>query len=86
MREQGHAFDTTSWYGVFAPAKLPPALVARLNQAVVGIVSSPAFRARLYTLNMPVSPTPDAAAFTQTVTQDLKVWGDIARKLGFTPT
>ena len=86
MREQGHAFDTTSWYGLFAPAKLPPALVERLNQAVVSLVQTPAFRERLASLNMPNSPTPTAAAFTQTVAQDLKVWGDIARKLGFTPT
>ncbi len=86
MREQGHAFDTTSWYGVFAPAKTSPAIIQRVNAAVVASVKSPEFRARLTSLNMPASPTPDAAGFTRNVEQDLKVWGDIARKLGFTPT
>ncbi|HSV44653.1 MAG TPA: tripartite tricarboxylate transporter substrate binding protein [Ramlibacter sp.] len=28
------AYDASSWYGLFAPAATPPAVVARLNQAV----------------------------------------------------
>lgn len=85
MREQGFAFDTTSWYGLFAPAKLDPAIVQRLNSEVTKAVSSPAFRERLASLNMPDSPTPDVATFTQTVRNDMATWGTIARRLGIKP-
>jgi tripartite-type tricarboxylate transporter receptor subunit TctC len=35
------AFEATSWWAVFAPPKLPPAIVARLNKAVQQALADP---------------------------------------------
>lgn len=34
-------FDITSWFGIFAPAHTPPAIIARLNQDVVLALKDP---------------------------------------------
>ncbi|MBS0450904.1 MAG: tripartite tricarboxylate transporter substrate binding protein [Proteobacteria bacterium] len=85
MGEQGFAFDTTSWYGLFAPAKTPAAIVSRLNAEIARVVSGKDFRERLYALNQPSSPTPDPAAFRQRVVDDQKTWLGIMQDLGIKP-
>lgn len=85
MGEQGFAFDTTSWYGVFAPARTPAEIVSRLNAEIVRVVSSKDFRERLHALNQPNSPTPDPAAFRQRVIDDQKTWLRIMQDLGIKP-
>ena len=47
LTEQGVAFDTLAVNAVFAPAGTPPAVLARLNAEVAGIVAEPAVRARI---------------------------------------
>ncbi len=39
--------DFDMWFGLVAPAKTPPAVVALLNQKVAQIVAEPEFRRRL---------------------------------------
>ena len=42
MAESGlPAFEATSWWGVFAPAKTPPEIVARLNTAIHQALADP---------------------------------------------
>jgi tripartite-type tricarboxylate transporter receptor subunit TctC len=42
MQEQGFAgFETMNWYGLSAPAKLPPALVRRINADVNAVLAMP---------------------------------------------
>lgn len=43
-------YAASAWYGVFAPARTPPEIVRKLNQAINKIVSSPAVKERLVTL------------------------------------
>ncbi len=40
-------YEAEVWYGVFAPAATPPAIVARLNEAMRRATAAPAYRARL---------------------------------------
>src|SRR4029077_16786235 len=40
-------YQTSSWYGILAPAGTPPDVVARLNGALVKVVSSPDVRQAL---------------------------------------
>ena len=55
--EQGlKDFDTPGWYSLVAPAKTPPAIVARLNQALGAALDTPAARDRLQQLGNTVVP------------------------------
>lgn len=50
-------FDVDTWFGVFAPAKLPPALAHKLNAAFVEALGSAELRARMATLLAEPAPT-----------------------------
>jgi tripartite-type tricarboxylate transporter receptor subunit TctC len=46
--EQGLTdFDAPSWYALFLPAATPPAIVQKLNQAIVATLDVPAVQERL---------------------------------------
>ncbi|GJG97976.1 tripartite tricarboxylate transporter substrate binding protein [Cupriavidus pauculus] len=85
MGEQGYPFPTTSWYGLFAPAGTPKALVDRLNQEVLRAIATPAFRDRLTALNVPVSPSLTPAQFRKVVADDTVAWHHIAETAGVKP-
>lgn len=40
-------FDINTWFGLFAPAKLPPDVTAKLNKAFVDALASPDLKTRL---------------------------------------
>jgi tripartite-type tricarboxylate transporter receptor subunit TctC len=53
-------FDIDTWFGLFAPAKLPTDLTQRLNKAFVDALASPELKARLATLYAePLPMTPE---------------------------
>jgi len=57
-------FDIDTWFGIFAPARLPADVTARLNRAFVDALASPDLRARLaslYAEPLPMSPDQFAA-------------------------
>ncbi len=57
-------FDIDTWFGIFAPAGLPPETTARLNKAFVDAIESSEIRARLgafFAEPMPMSPQRFAA-------------------------
>lgn len=56
-------FDIGSWFGVLAPAKTPPALVAKLNADIVKVLNMPDVRKRLLDVGAePVANTPEQMA------------------------
>lgn len=76
-------FESTAWFGVFAPAKLPPAITAKLNAVIVGALADPELRARLQTEGAtPVGDTP--AAFAAFVREDIARWAPIVKASGAT--
>jgi tripartite-type tricarboxylate transporter receptor subunit TctC len=54
-----------AWFGIWAPARTDPAIVTRLSEALVGILSQPAMRERLTSQGFVAAPLPPApfAAF-----------------------
>jgi tripartite-type tricarboxylate transporter receptor subunit TctC len=48
-------FDVVSWYALFAPAKTPPAVVAKLNADAVAVMREPQVRERLEGLGLEVA-------------------------------
>ncbi|MFO1081012.1 MAG: tripartite tricarboxylate transporter substrate binding protein [Reyranellaceae bacterium] len=63
LAELGMAdFDVTSWYAVWAPAGVPPAIIERLNRAIGEALTLPDVRERLAALQAEAFPTSVAAA------------------------
>ena len=79
MSEQGVDFTTDGWYGLFAPRGTPAPVIALLNQEVNRLLASPDLRERLLQLNIANAPVKSSEAFAKTVSDDLKVWEQIAR-------
>jgi tripartite-type tricarboxylate transporter receptor subunit TctC len=61
MSEAGISdFEVSAWFGVYAPAKTPPAIVRKLHADIAGIINAPAVRESLIAQGIdPVSGTPD---------------------------
>jgi tripartite-type tricarboxylate transporter receptor subunit TctC len=79
MIEQGFAgFDLGSWYGIWAPAKTPPAIVERLNAELVKIARQPETENRFAELGTDPEALglADLAAFQK---REFERWGAIAR-------
>ena len=82
MTEAGYPFKNYSWYGIFAPAKTPPAIVARLNEQVLRALRDPALVQRMRELNFSDLPMTTPQQFTQTLIQDLDDWSQLVKETG----
>ena len=72
------------WYGVFAPAKTPPATVARLSAIISEAVRNPDLRAKISAVGLdPTGTTPQELAAIQK--RDYDFWGPIIAASGFKP-
>jgi tripartite-type tricarboxylate transporter receptor subunit TctC len=79
FQESGLAgFDVNSWVGIFAPAKTPPAIVARLQKELAAVLQSAFVKERYATLGIePVGNTPEQ--FGVQVRDDLARWATVVR-------
>lgn len=61
----GPKVEIASWYGVWGPPNMPPAIVERLSKAIEQVTASPAFVSRLDTLGITprYKPTAEFKAF-----------------------
>ena len=61
MAEQGFpGYESVAWWGIFAPAKTPPAIIAAMNAALLKVLSEPTVRDRLSAQGMEiVASTPE---------------------------
>ncbi|QJW85851.1 hypothetical protein HK414_17640 [Ramlibacter terrae] len=75
------ALDITGWIGIFAPAGLPPAVLDRLNKAMVAAIHKPEMRAQFEPLGMDLTGT-TAAEFAAIVRSDNEAWGRIIKQTG----
>ncbi|MEF7617278.1 tripartite tricarboxylate transporter substrate binding protein [Aquincola sp. MAHUQ-54] len=79
MQEQGFpAFETMNWYGISGPAKLPPALVRRINQDVNTVLAMADVQERFEGFGVEDGGgTPEQyAKFTQA---EIAKWAQVAR-------
>ena len=74
-------FDVSTWYGVWAPAATPPAIVRRVSSDIAAVVRMPEVRARLAELGAePVGSTPEEfAAYNRS---ELGKWAKIVKDSG----
>jgi tripartite-type tricarboxylate transporter receptor subunit TctC len=78
-------FVSTTWYGLFGPAKLPADISAKMSAEVVKIVSTPAFKTWLTdTQGITPAADPGPAAFARIHKEDMKNWAEIVKISGAT--
>ena len=84
IAESGIAgFETTAWWGVFAPANLPPALAASLAAESERIVRGASFGEKLSALGV-VPTVRTLHAFAEFQRSELAKWGKAVRDSGAT--
>ena len=72
-------FESLSWHGFFAPAKVPPATVARLHDEAVAALRTPLVAQRFQELGItPVGNTPEE--FRAFAASETARWGEVARR------
>lgn len=82
MNEAGiKGYDAEAWFGVFAPAGTPPAVIERINAEVNRAVASPAVRQRFESLGAEPGGG-SAPAFARYVREEVDRWGKVIRSAG----
>lgn len=74
-------FDVVNWFGLFAPAKTPPAILGALHAAAIKALGKPEIAAKLSELGSYPSPMP-AAAFGVFVREETVKFKDIVTAAG----
>ncbi|HEX4328438.1 MAG TPA: tripartite tricarboxylate transporter substrate binding protein [Burkholderiales bacterium] len=73
-------FEYAPWYGFFAPAGTPPAVLDKLHDSVNKVLGDPAIAAKLGQQGIEVQPI-SREQFVETVDADIAKWGKIIKGL-----
>ena len=80
--ELGVPMDLSLWYGVFAPAGTPQAIVELLRRELVTIVGAPELTQRFVSLGLEPAPAGPSAASAE-LAADFARWRPIVQQAGF---
>jgi tripartite-type tricarboxylate transporter receptor subunit TctC len=83
--EQGFTnFDASTWNGIFLPAKTPPAIVNRLNAAILEAMRTPALQSRADEIgaSLVAQDRRSADYFGTFVRSEIEKWGNTIRAAG----
>jgi tripartite-type tricarboxylate transporter receptor subunit TctC len=82
VAEQGYpGFETSQWYGINAPGKTPPAIIARLADAAAKAARMPSVLERFAVDNAEsIGSTP--REYGEFIAKEQQRWGDVVRKAG----
>jgi tripartite-type tricarboxylate transporter receptor subunit TctC len=84
IRETVPGFESSAWFGVFAPVNLPAAITDKLNTVIVAALKDSKLRDRLQ--NEGASPVGSTSAdFAAFVRDDVKRWAPVVKWSGATP-
>jgi tripartite-type tricarboxylate transporter receptor subunit TctC len=86
LTEQGYPnTEASNWYALLAPAKTPPAMIAKLNKAVIDALNDPEVHDKLVKAGAtPVGGTPEAlGAFMKA---EYEKWGKVVAERGIKDT
>ncbi len=71
----------SNWFGVFAPARLPKDILAKLHKATIGAMRAPDVRARFGNLSLDITTT-TPQAFEAHLKSELEKWGKVVKAAG----
>ena len=81
MQEAGvKGYEITGWYGVTAPAGVPPAIINKLNKEIVKILKTPAMAERL-ALDGSVAVGNTPQEFMQFIRSEVFKWRKVIKEL-----
>ena len=86
LAEQGYPnTDASNWYALLAPAKTPPAVIAKLNKAVADALNDPEVHDKLVKAGAtPVGGTPEALGTF--MKSEYEKWGKVVAERGIKDT
>ena len=74
-------YDVVSWNGLSVPAKTPPAIISKLNEAMKEVIPDPEIQSRAKQMGMEMRwSTPDE--MTARMKADIARWGGVIAKAG----
>ena len=76
-------FEATTWTGLMAPAGTPPAIIEKLNEAVIKVLNSPSVRNAMETQGFEVRPS-TPKEMSDLIAHDIDKWGTLIRESGAT--
>ena len=84
MVEAGVAgYEVSTWVGIIAPARTPPAVIERLNVSVNAVLNSPSFRERYASIGDEIAGgSPEQ--FAERIRRDSALWADVVKRSGAT--
>ena len=83
FKEQGYAnLEFNSWFGIVAPARTPPDVVAKLNADIVRAMRSPDGRKKMEEAGFQVTATTQQE-FARLIAADTAAWGKAVAATGF---
>jgi len=71
-------FDVSSWYGLLAPAKTPPAVVEKMNADAVAVLREPDVRQKLENLGLEVVGS-SQQQFADFIKAEMVKWGPVIK-------
>jgi tripartite-type tricarboxylate transporter receptor subunit TctC len=77
-------FQAETWFGLYGPAALPPALAAQYATAAADAIRDPALTERLAGLGAEVRAG-NGAALTAAAREEREKWTRLVRELGIKP-
>jgi tripartite-type tricarboxylate transporter receptor subunit TctC len=76
------SFESTFWFGIFAPAGTPVPVVARLHKATAVSLARPELRAKVESQGMDATPSASPQAFAAEVTEEAPRLERLVQNLG----
>jgi tripartite-type tricarboxylate transporter receptor subunit TctC len=77
-------FETSQWFGILGPARMPPAIVKQLQAALTRATSSPEVKERLVAQGVEVvNSTPEG--FAAVIRRELVQWAKVIKAAGIQP-
>ncbi|MEO6319698.1 MAG: tripartite tricarboxylate transporter substrate-binding protein, partial [Polaromonas sp.] len=74
-------YEATSWFGLFAPAATPPAVITKLNTAIVKVLAKPDVKKQINDQGAEVySETP--AQFADFIQKESAKWSKVVKDSG----
>jgi tripartite-type tricarboxylate transporter receptor subunit TctC len=77
-------YEVVAWGGIVGPAKLQPAVLAKLNAVANKVLSTPAFLEKYAALGLEAT-TSTPEQFGAFIRKEITKWAEVARKAGIKP-